>query len=324
VTVRRQRRTIAFAAAGAASLVVLVASAAQASSSTLGPCDFGRPVAERALVDPHARTFYSRDTLNPDLVRVPGGYRLYFSGNKEASQAGYWQTGLAVGDSPLGPFGIQPRVRFQFLNGGTVWDGRHYYHAANATVSVGGSGPGALYRSRDGRHWRKLVDVPGPPRPAWDALRSDFYLVRRANGLDIYFAGRPGPSGADLGLLRYRHGRFLPGSELILARRWPQWDGLDLGEPAFFRARGRSYLLYAALAENRGPRRIGLAYRTNAGWRRCQRPFVNLSPRYPRNAIDPEPLVENGRLYLYFGGGVAPSLGGNMRGTIWVRVYHMR
>lgn len=287
------------------------------------PCDFGRPIAERVVLRPRADTFYSRDTLNPDLVRVPGGYRLYFSGNERATDAGYWQTGLAVADSPLGPFRVRPRLRFPFLNGGTVWDGRRYWHAANKTVDIGGSGPGALYRSRDGRHWRRLADVPAPPPPAWDAYRSDFYVVKRRNGLNIHYAGRPGPSGADLGMLRYRHGRFL-GSKQVFVRTWPEWDGLDLGEPSLFHARGRDYLLYAALGENGGPRRIGLAYRTDAGFVRCPRPFVKLSPRYPQNAIDPEPLVQNGRLYLYFGGGVTPSLGGHMHGTIWLRVYHAR
>jgi hypothetical protein len=56
-------------------------------------------------------------------------------------------------------------------------------------------------------------------------------------------------------------------------------------------------------------------------FRRCPRPLVEPSFRYPQNAIDPEPLVERGRLYLYFGGGQRPSLGGNMNGTIWLRVY---
>ena len=77
-------------------------------------------------------------------------------------------------------------------------DERRYWHAANKTVNVGGSGPGALYRSRDGRHWRRLADVPAPAPPAWDVARSDFDRVKRRDGFDIAYAGRPGPSGADL------------------------------------------------------------------------------------------------------------------------------
>jgi hypothetical protein len=165
--------------------------------------------------------------------------------------------------------------------------------------------------------------VPEPPPPAWDHLRSDLFLVRRPSGLDLYYAGRPGPSGADLGLIRYRYGRFLAGSEQVLTRG-PDWDGLDLGEPALFHAHGRQFLLYVGLGRSGGPRRIGLAYWSGAGFTRCQRPLVELTPRYPQNAIDPEPLVENGRLYLYFSGGFRPSLGGNMRGTVWVRVYRLQ
>jgi hypothetical protein len=287
------------------------------TASAEGPCDFGRPLTERVVLRPEAGTFYARDVLNPDLVRTPGGYRLYFSGNRLATDVGYWRTGVALADSPLGPFHVRSR-RWRFLNGGTTRDGGRYYHAANVAVR-GSSGPASLYRSRDGYHWRRLADVPMPA--AWDRYRSDLYLVKRHGGLDVYYAGRPGPTGADLGVLRYRHGRFTE-SRQILARTGG-WDGLDLGEPAYFRARGRAYLLYAGLGATGAPRRIGLAYRSRAQWRRCPHPLVDVSARYPANAIDPEPLVANGRLYLYFGGGTRSSLGGNMAGTIWVRVFSL-
>jgi hypothetical protein len=312
---RSLRRVPVFIAAIAA-IATLVAAGRASAAAAPARCDFGRPVSERVLLRPRPGTFYSIDALNPDVVRTPGGYRLYFSGNDQPSAAGDWHTGVAFADSPLGPFRVRARAQFAFLNGGTVRARGRYYHGA-----TGAAGP-ALYRSRDGLRWHKFADVPQPAVPAWDAIRSDLYLVARRDGLDIYYAGRPGPSGADLGVLRYRHGRFV-NSEALIGRLPGAWDGLDLGEPAVFRARGRTYMLYGGLGENGGPRRIGIAYRTPAGWRTCSRPLLDVSPRYPQNAIDPEPVVHNGRLYVYFGGGVTPSLGGNMNGTIWVRVYRL-
>ena len=317
------RNAVRSVAAIAVALPALLAGSAVASTRHADACDFGRLLRERVVLRPHAGTFYSQDVLNPDLIRRSASeYRLYFSGNNRPDAAGYWRTGLAVAESPLGPFRIRRRLRLPFLNGGTVRTAHRYYHGANVTVDVGGSGPPRLYQSRDGRDWRTLADIPLPPPPAWDALRSDLYLVARREGLDIYYAGRPGPSGADLGLLRYRHGRFTRGRRIL--QRSGGWDGLDLGEPAYFRARGREYLAYVGLGENGGPRRIGLAYGSRARWQRCTRPLVDLSPRYPQNAIDPEPLVRGGKLYLYFGGGSTPSLGGNMQGMIWLRVYALK
>jgi hypothetical protein len=299
-----------------AALAALVGAGRAGAASAPGACDFGRPVSERVLLRPGAGTFFSQDALNPDVLRTPGGYRLYFSGNDQPTPAGDWHTGVAFADAPRGPFRVSPSAQFGFLNGGTVRARGRYYHAATAVA-----GP-ELYRSRDGLHWHKIADVPQPAPPVWDAIRSDFYLVARRAGLDIYYAGRPGPSGADIGVLRYRHGRFVK-SEALIGRLPGAWDGLDLGEPAVFRARGRAYMLYGGLGENGGPRRIGLAYRVGMGWRTCPRPLIGVSPGYPQNAIDPEPVVRNGRLYVYFGGGVTPSLGGNMQGTIWLRVYRL-
>ena len=98
--------------------------------------------------------------------------------------------------------------------------------------------------------------------------------------------------------------------------------GLDLGEPAVFTLGGRSLMLYGGLRQSGEPRQIGLAYRDGAAWRRC--PGTTHRRRqgpYRNNAIDPEPLIVGGRLYLFFGGGDHPSLGGNMNGRILVRVY---
>jgi hypothetical protein len=219
--------------------------------------------------------------------------------------------GWPIASRPEGPFRVQRGIRLPFLNGGTAWDGRRFYQAATSSSGA------FLYRSDDGRRWSPLAPIPEPGTPAWDLWRSDFSLVRRPHGLDLYYAGRPGPSGADLGLLRYRRGRFRDAGR-ILERR----DELDLGEPALFRVSGRTYMLYGSLPREGAPRQIEFALVTAHGLERCGS-LVRPSRRYPGNAIDPEPLVIGDRLYLYFGGGERPSLGGNMRGTVWLRVYRL-
>jgi hypothetical protein len=207
-------------------------------------CELGPLLSERALLRPASNTFYARDALNPDVVRVGNRYLLYFSGNNQASDAGRWRTGLAVSVSPRGPFRVEHGLSLPFLNGGTVYDGRHFFQGATASTSFRPT----LYRSRDGRRWHRVAVVPEPPPPAWDRSRSDLYLVRQPLGLDIYYAGRPGPSGADIGRLRYRSGRFRGAGEVVLERQPGTWDGLDLGEPAIFQARGRTYMVYTGQA----------------------------------------------------------------------------
>ena len=81
-------------------------------------------------------------------------------------------------------------------------------------------------------------------------------------------------------------------------------------------------MLYAGLSAPGTPRQIGLAYWTPMGWRRCNGPFIPAGGRsYPRNAIDPEPLVLGHRLFVFFGGGRTASLGGGMHGVIVLRTY---
>jgi hypothetical protein len=84
-------------------------------------------------------------------------------------------------------------------------------------------------------------------------------------------------------------------------------------------------MLYGGLGGHGEPRHIGLARLTRKGWRRCGRePFISAGRRwYVRNAIDPEPQIVGDKLFVYFGGGVFPSLGGDMRGTIGLRVYRL-
>jgi hypothetical protein len=212
-------------------------------------------------------------------------------------------------------------MRAPFLNGGTIVRNSRFYQGATSAES----GRAELLKSRNGLTWHRIGAMPDPPATSWHRSQFDLSLVPRAGGFDVYFAGRPGPIGADIGVARFRSGRW--GSfRRILSRQAGAWDGLDLGEPGVFQKGGRKYLLYAGLGSPGTPRHIGLAYQSSDGsWRRCARtPFIAAGGRsYRKNAIDPEPLVVGKRLYVYFGGGRVPSLGADMNGVILARVYQL-
>jgi hypothetical protein len=84
-------------------------------------------------------------------------------------------------------------------------------------------------------------------------------------------------------------------------------------------------MLYGGLTADGQPRQIGIAVRTGGRWRRCgDAPLVAAGgPWYGQNAIDPEPLVAGDRLYIYFAGGARVGLGGDLAGTIGVRIYRL-
>jgi hypothetical protein len=178
--------------------------------------------------------------------------------------------------------------------------------------------------STDARRWREFTALPAGARGDWNRYPSDVSLERTTGGFEAYFAGRPGRSGADLGVAYYRGGRWSePQRILVRAPGW--WDGLDLGEPATFEAFGRRYMLYGGLRFSGEPRQIGLAVLAGGRWRRCgAEPLIAAGDGwYSHNAIDPEPHVRGDALYVYFGGGRRAGLGGNLDGTLGVRVYRL-
>lgn len=316
----RLRVSLALALTAAAAAAVGAAATVRWSPKLAQACDFGRPIGERVLLRPRAGTFYSVDALNPDVVRRGGRYFLYFSGNSARTSAGRWGTGMAVASSPLGPYRVSRRMLERFYNGGTAVVGRQLFQGATEPQFAGP----ALYRSGDGYRWKQVGLMPAPPSPSWRSFQSDLSLASRDGGLDVYFAGRPAASGADLGVARYERGRW--GSfRRVLSRGTGTWDSLDLGEPATFRARGRTYMVYGGLGGHGQPRHVGLAYRSPAGWRRCgSAPFIKAGGReYRANAVDPEPLVVGQRLHVFFAGGQVASLGGAMDGVILVRTYRL-
>jgi hypothetical protein len=181
-------------------------------------------------------------------------------------------------------------------------------------------------RSRDSRTWQRFASLPAGGPGEWNYFPSDIGLQPLDGGFRAYFAGRAGRGGADLGAVDYRGGRWMSSPQQILTRVEGAWDGRDLGEPSVFEANGREYMVYGGLAADGQPRQIGIAVRDRGQWRRCgDRPFIAAgSAWYSQNAIDPEAEVVGDRLYVYFAGGARPSLGGNMSGTIGVRVYRLQ
>jgi hypothetical protein len=280
------------------------------------PCNLGKPISERAVLRPKLKTFYSIDTLNPDVIRWRGRYWMFFSGNSSHTPGGDWKTGVAVADSPLGPFHVLAKMAAPFLNGST----RAFGNSLVQIATPPGFGQPVLYRSSNLGTWKARSTMPAGF--AWNAYESDAYYD--VSGL-VYFAGRPGPGGADIGSRRYLGGNRWGEAKLELGRGQPSsWDALDLGEPSVFRIGKRLFMLYGGLGIDGGSRQIGLARKASTGWQRCASvPLIRAGGAawHSKNAIDPEPLVVGNRLYVYFGGGKTVSLGGDMDGTIGVRVY---
>ena len=227
---------------------VLCALVGAAPAQQSAPCDLGRPILERQLIRPKPGTFYSVDVLNPDIVRWRGRYLLFFSGNSVHHAQGLWRTGVAVARTPLGPFRVDRRLRAEFFNGGTAaWRGR-LVQGVDWPTSSWFPWP-MLYESRDGIDWRRVSTMPMSPNSRrWDSIISDLSVDPRGGRLDVYFAGRTGQTGADLGVRRYSNGRW-GRTRLVLRRGGPgTFDAFDLGEPEIFRARGQTYLVYSAMA----------------------------------------------------------------------------
>jgi hypothetical protein len=275
-------------------------------------------VAQRVLLRPKAKTFYSVDALNPDVVHHGKRYLLFFSGNDRTGDSN-WRTGVAIAPHPWGPFRVSHR-RWKVVNGGTtIYRGR-YYQAATAY----GVPQPVMFEGSSFATWRPVSTMPLGSE--WHSTQADLYLDPRPTRIDAYFLARPpgSPFGGSIGRAHYRNGRWW-GFRRLLSPEPGAWDWADLGEPAIFRTSGRTYMLYVGMGDAHLPRQVGLAQLTSRGWRRCStRPLIPAGRSWYRmNAIDPEPLVSGNRLYVYFGGGERPSLGGDMSGVIGVRVYRL-
>jgi hypothetical protein len=291
-------------------------------------CTLGSALGKgRQLLAPRRDTFYSVDVLNPDVVFFHGRYLMYFSGNDLHVQGGNWRTGLAIARSPLGPFRVQRTLEGQYLNGGTtVWHGR-LWHVVEDNPVDDNDIRSELASSSDGVHWRHVSFLPGLTNTGVTYHGADFFLEPKGPRLSVYMLAVPpgGGLGRSLGLTSYAAGSWSP-LRIILnisAVATLPWASADLGEPAVYHLPSGSFLLFVGLADNKRTRSIGLARAVGTSWDLCgDTPALpNGTPWGPASSIDPSPLIVGDRLYLYYGATRTSGLGGNLGGSVGVRVF---
>lgn len=299
--------------------VICFAAAPASAAPPAAACDLGTVLTERTLLTPRADTFYSVDSLNPDVVKRGSTYFMFFSGNDVHTPAGDWRTGVATATRPGGPFRVRNWLRGNFLNGGTaVWRGRFWQAYSHNRRG------GELAVSSDARHWRRVSAIPDLSSRGWP-VSADYFVERRRAGLRVYMLVRSSPVGLNgsLASIDWRHGRWGRFRVLLSPGRQP-WENADLGEPATIGLPDRRLLLYTATASADAIRSIGLAVRdTDGSWARCgTSPLIAPGAAWgPAISIDPSPLREGRRLYVYYGAGTGNSIASDLDGAIGVRVY---
>jgi hypothetical protein len=251
---------------------------------------------------------------------------MYFSGNDRHTPQGDWRTGLAIASSPTGPFRVQRSVKGDYLNGGTtVWRGR-LWHAVEVNPNIRGE----LASSRDGINWHHESFVPGFAHNGVTYHGADLFLEPDGSRLGVYMLIYPpsGGLGRSLAFASYADGRWSDFHIVlnISAVATLPWASADLGEPAAFHWAGGHYLLFVALRKGNLARSIGLARESASGWSVCgNSPIVaNGVPWGPASSIDPSPLVEGNRLYLYYGATRVNGLVADLGGAIGLRVFAER
>jgi hypothetical protein len=252
---------------------------------------------------------------------------MYFSGNDRHTAEGQWREGLAIAASPTGPFRVQKNLEGNYLNGGaTVWHGRLWHVVEDNPVDTTDI-RSELASSNDGIHWRHESFLPGFSTAGVTYHGADFFLEPEGSHLGVYMLAVPPGGGISrsLGFASYAAGHWsqfhiiLPISTVATM----SWASADLGEPATFSFAGSHYLLFVGLAQDDLTRSIGLARETTAGWSVCdEMPALPNGARWgPASSIDPSPLINGNRLYLYYGATTTNGLAANLGGSIGVRVF---
>jgi predicted GH43/DUF377 family glycosyl hydrolase len=211
------------------------------------------------------------------------------------------------------------------------WEGS--YIAANGSALVSGSEilywyvagePGAhkigLARSRNGGlDWTKNPEPvlsPGPRGSFDERAVADPYVIRRADGLYMFYLGQDRASRQRLGIARSRDGIWekLRSNPILELGEPGTFDEKGLGEPAVWTSGGSYWMLYTG-RDSGERRRLGLAQSTDGvHWQR-EPSFHPLSGTEAWNSqvlCDPDvELMPDGKVRVWFGGGdvAAPDQG---------------
>ncbi len=275
----------------------------------------------------------SIDVLNPSVVRVDGRFHNLYSGFDGET----WHTGLAISEDGvswekqgcvLSPDPESWEAGYIAANGSVLHDGGRFLYWYQAGER--GHTRIGLAASPDARNWEKRPEpVLGLGAPGtWDeAGLGDPYVIRCGGSFYLLYLGQNRQGLQRLGLARSEDGIHWQksGSNPILDVGVPgAFDERGLGEPSFFAAGERFYMLYTG-RNAQEERRIGWATSTNGvDWERIAAPVLEGFADWNAKVIcDPSIWLEGNRILVWFGGGNRASPDENLNGRIglaWVEL----
>ncbi len=263
------------------------------------------------------------DTLNPSVVKWPGGLLNLFSvfdGRTWHTESALSADGIAWREAQrvLSPRAGSWEGGYIAANGaGIVFQGELlYFYQAGSPPRIG------LTRSSDATTWTR---EPAPvlalgPRGAWDErAAADPYVLEAGGRLYLYYLGEDRARRQRLGVAVSSDGRQwtkLTGAPVLEVGGPGAWDEAGLGEPAVWSARGSWWMLYTGRAQNE-VRRMGLA-RSSDGihWQRTGLWIAGAEPWNAQVVCDATVLASEASVRVWFGGGDVAHPAENIHGRI--------
>ncbi len=270
------------------------------------------------------------DTLNPSVVLRDGTYYNFYSGFDGKT----WHTGLATSTNGLewtrrgkvlAPDPATWEGNYIAANGSALLSGGtflYWYQAGGRQPSIG------MAESSDGLRWTRQprpVLEPGP-RGSWDERGvADPYVIQEQGVFYMYYLGQDRARRQRLGVARSNDGKVwekLRANPVLELGEMGAFDENGLGEPAVWSAQGWRWMLYTG-RDRAEIRRLGLARsRDGVHWERVPaKPlFGGDQPWYSKVVCDPNVVVENGVVRVWFGGGDVASPDENLNGQIGLAI----
>lgn len=274
-------------------------------------------------------TWDAVDVLNPTIVFVEGVYYNLYSGYDGSR----WQTGLAtsLGGINWRKFEGNPVLRLSERG----WDST--YIAANGSVA---HADGTFYywyqggekaqigvaTSKDARAWDRLAEPvlkPGP-KGSWDDTGvADPAVIHLADTFYMYYLGMDSYGVQRLGVARSNDGRKWEKSiaNPILDVGPPGYhDENGLGEPAVFRVGQRFYMLYTGRNASEVRTQLLATSPDGVHWmKKLRGPVLDVGPSNAWDSAvvaDAWPMIINGQLLVWYGGGNRKEPAQNLNGAI--------